>query len=296
MKQILKYSVLFLFALAFSIFAITSTTKAATDNCPEVTVATYGATYNTNCNYQYNICTQNGTAADVCANQAQLYVLDGYKLDQCGAGYLQANNLPACTQDMSPVVSEMTQIQQDYLTPATNGSGSGSGSGGSASGSGTGGAAGSAAGSNGNISYVPLEPIPGANQTGTVSFGLLLTGLLKTLISLGGLVAVLALIFGGVAYMVSSVGVTLSAAKERMKSAIYGLLLLIACWLILSTINPQLLFFPDSFSPVPSTSINTNNAQTQTPATIPSSGTPIQTPQPAVPYQNGVPLEMTPAG
>lgn len=94
----------------------------------------------------------------------------------------------------------------------------------------------------GKCTYVPLEPLPGVNSTG-LNFANYVSGMFRLLISLGALFAVLMLVIGGINYMIADAGVKIEASKERMKAALYGLLLLVACWLILYTINPNLLRF-----------------------------------------------------
>jgi len=60
-------------------------------------------------------------------------------------------------------------------------------------------------------------------------------------IALGGLAAFVALIIGGFLYLTSMGEPTrLAEAKDRIKSAFFGLILLLSSWLILNTINPQL--------------------------------------------------------
>ena len=51
--------------------------------------------------------------------------------------------------------------------------------------------------------------------------------------------------------MVSEAIGTKVYAKQRIKAAFLGLLLLVGCWLILQTINPQLLIFNNGLNPVP---------------------------------------------
>lgn len=103
---------------------------------------------------------------------------------------------------------------------------------------------------NGNLpNYVPLEPIPGFNETGNANFGQLLSQIFKVLIIIGALIAVGAFVFAGISYMVSDVVDVKSEARKRLTSAFYGLLLLIASWVILYTINPQLVTFGGGISP-----------------------------------------------
>lgn len=91
-----------------------------------------------------------------------------------------------------------------------------------------------------NLPYIPLEPLPGQPTNGSPNFCNLLSLLFKVLIYFGGMVAVLFLVLGGITYMVSEVVDKRSAARERIKAALYGLLLLLVSWIILYTINPQL--------------------------------------------------------
>ncbi len=66
----------------------------------------------------------------------------------------------------------------------------------------------------------------------------------KVMITLGALLAVGTLVYSGIAYMLSSSPLeTMGEAKKRMQSALWGLLILLGAWLLLNTINPQLLVF-----------------------------------------------------
>ena len=51
------------------------------------------------------------------------------------------------------------------------------------------------------------------------------------------------LVVAGIGYMVSEAAVDIQKAKDRAVAALWGLLLLTGCWLILYTINPDLLKF-----------------------------------------------------
>ena len=121
---------------------------------------------------------------------------------------------------------------------------------------------------NGNLGYTPLEPIPGLAeaQSGNTNFALFLKYVFGVLISLGGLSAVVMLIFGGITYMVSDVVHKKTDALRRVQAAMWGLLLLIASWLILNAINPRLLVFELLINPVSNLSGNTPS-NTLTPST-----------------------------
>jgi len=111
---------------------------------------------------------------------------------------------------------------------------------------------------NGVCTYVPLEPLPGVNQTG-LNFSTYVSGMFRLFITLGALFAVLMIVLAGISYMTSSSPLDLSKAKDRMWAALYGLLLLVACWLILYTINPNLLRF-DLFTQTLNTTAQKNTA------------------------------------
>jgi hypothetical protein len=63
-------------------------------------------------------------------------------------------------------------------------------------------------------------------------------------IALGGFATFISLVIGGFQYL-TSMGepARLAEAKDRIKSAFFGLILLLGSWLILNTINPQLTTF-----------------------------------------------------
>ena len=102
-----------------------------------------------------------------------------------------------------------------------------------------------------NLNYTPLEPLPGGfsgAQTGDLA-PYLRSGF-QLAILLGGLTAVIILIFGGIGYMVSEVSPSGKAkAKKRIIGAIWGLLILLGSYLLLNTINPQLVNFKTLFLP-----------------------------------------------
>ncbi len=90
--------------------------------------------------------------------------------------------------------------------------------------------------------YQPLEPIPGL-PTNNVSFPALLTALFRILIVGGAALAVLMMTIGGIRYMTSDVLGEKEHGREQIKNAALGLIFLLAIYLILRTINPQLLNF-----------------------------------------------------
>ncbi len=137
---------------------------------------------------------------------------------------------------------------------------------------------------NGVGTYTALEPLPCPPgvpncQSGTVNFPNFLSNLFRLLISVGGLFAVVMLVVAGIGYMISEAAGDIDKAKSRAKAALWGLLLLTSCWLILNTINPDLLKFdltslgklgktaPNSTTAQPPGSSNPAGAATQTPPT-----------------------------
>jgi hypothetical protein len=91
--------------------------------------------------------------------------------------------------------------------------------------------------------YVPLEPLPIAPQGGYGSLPGYLQAIFTLLISLGGLFAVTMLTLSGISYMLSESVTNKGKARDRIIAALWGLFLLAASWLILNTINPNLLTF-----------------------------------------------------
>ena len=109
-------------------------------------------------------------------------------------------------------------------------------------------------GTNCNLSYTPLEPLPGepvVNGNYQADLSTYISQGFNLLVILGGFIAVLLIVWGGITYMGSEVSAANKArAKERIRGAVLGLLLLLASWLILHTINPRLTQFNTLFNPV----------------------------------------------
>lgn len=120
-----------------------------------------------------------------------------------------------------------------------------------------------------NLGYTPLEPIPGVttNSTGgAISFPQLLANIFSIGITIGALLAVLMLTVGGIQYMVSEAVPNKMGGLRRAQNALWGILLISMSWLILHTVNPQLLTF--TLNPCPSgsggCSVNTGASNTNT--------------------------------
>lgn len=98
-----------------------------------------------------------------------------------------------------------------------------------------------------NNNYTVLAPLPGTLvgpaqgggwQTDLQTY---LPGLFNLLIGLSAVFAVLMIVIGGFQYMSTDAIMKKESGKKRIMNAVYGLVLVIGAWLILSTINPNLL-------------------------------------------------------
>jgi len=89
--------------------------------------------------------------------------------------------------------------------------------------------------------YTLLEPLPGIGDNGTVSgFGAYIAGAFKLAIGLATVLAVVQLSIGGFKYMTTEAFTGKSDAKKTITDAIFGLILLLSSYLLLRTINPDL--------------------------------------------------------
>lgn len=87
--------------------------------------------------------------------------------------------------------------------------------------------------------YVPLVPIPGVGTP--TSFPAYLVGLYKLALISIAIFAMMMILYGGFKYMTSAGNPALMGdAKDAIWSAIFGLILALLSWLILSTVNPEL--------------------------------------------------------
>jgi hypothetical protein len=101
-------------------------------------------------------------------------------------------------------------------------------------------------GSNNNTSYCMLAPLPGIGENDqpvdvSTGFGTYLNSMIKLIMGLIGVFAVLMCVVGGIEYMSTvSVGEK-EGAKNRIVNALFGVVLALASYLILNTINPRLI-------------------------------------------------------
>lgn len=91
--------------------------------------------------------------------------------------------------------------------------------------------------------YVLLEPLPlGPNNTEvqSVTTAEYIPGLFRLIIGIAGVLAVVMIIWGGIKYMSTDAFSGKNEAKGIIENALWGLLLAMAAWLIVYTINPNL--------------------------------------------------------
>ncbi|OHA88178.1 MAG: hypothetical protein A2741_00990 [Candidatus Zambryskibacteria bacterium RIFCSPHIGHO2_01_FULL_43_27] len=94
--------------------------------------------------------------------------------------------------------------------------------------------------------YTPLAPLPNTLNTTdntTADLSTYLPGIFKLLIAIAGGLAALVMVIGGVQYLSTDAISGKEEGLERVNNALVGLLLAIASWLILNTINPSTLNF-----------------------------------------------------
>ncbi len=106
----------------------------------------------------------------------------------------------------------------------------------------------SAAGSD----YELLQPLPlsgpGTSDTST-NFSTYITSGFKLGIGIAGAAAVFMVIFGGFEYIFYASAGKKDAGKKRIENAIYGLLIALGSYLVLYTINPNLVKFNANILP-----------------------------------------------
>ncbi|MBI2086781.1 MAG: hypothetical protein HYT69_01255 [Candidatus Zambryskibacteria bacterium] len=94
--------------------------------------------------------------------------------------------------------------------------------------------------------YTLLEKLPlgPANElVQTVTTATYIPGLFRLIIGIAGVLAVVRIIFGGIKYMSTDAFSGKNEAKGVIENALWGLLLAMAAWLIVYTINPGLVNF-----------------------------------------------------
>lgn len=129
--------------------------------------------------------------------------------------------------------------------------------------------------------FVPIAPLP-TNFENTGSLEGYINGIFQLSISIGAVLAVLRIIWGGFKYMTEEAVNAKGEARQVIQQALLGLALLLGSWLILYVINPNLvnldaLKFEKLRSDAPSGQITTS------PAPQNSSQSSTNTPPPQTP-------------
>ncbi len=102
-------------------------------------------------------------------------------------------------------------------------------------------------------SYCFLAPISSASSVDTTTgLEVYFNTLVKIFIGLLSVLAVVMTIVGGIQYMLSETASEKGGGKSRILSAIFGLVLALASYMILNTINPKLVNIHIGFPPVSS--------------------------------------------
>lgn len=106
--------------------------------------------------------------------------------------------------------------------------------------------------------FEPLVVIPGVTTADVVNKGLgpYIVGIYKTSISLSIVAAVLMFMYHAFWYTTSEAIGNKGAAKAGMKNVIYGILLILSSYLILQTINPELVNFSLNINPPSAPTVN----------------------------------------
>jgi hypothetical protein len=107
--------------------------------------------------------------------------------------------------------------------------------------------------------YIPLAPLPETVDptTGKTDMGRYLAGMLKLIIGLGGVFAILMAIIGGTQYVAASINPSAkSDALSRIQNSFIGLALILSSYLLLNSINPNLVALNLTLPPISSPDTN----------------------------------------
>jgi hypothetical protein len=124
----------------------------------------------------------------------------------------------------------------------------------------------------GSKSYQLLAPLPNFGNSYTPGqFGKYVENIIKLSITVAAILAVLMIVLGGFKYMMSESVGKKSEGKDQIQGAILGLIILAASFLILNTINPEILKFNLTIQ-----GVNVPPASDQPSASTISEQTPLQ--------------------
>lgn len=96
-------------------------------------------------------------------------------------------------------------------------------------------------------------PQPGGKVLEKATLPQYISGIFTFGLMVVGITALASIMLGGIRYMASDLITTKQDAKDQIRSAVYGLLLLLFSYLILNTINPELVSLRTATMPAPAT-------------------------------------------
>lgn len=99
------------------------------------------------------------------------------------------------------------------------------------------------------LAYFPLAPIPGVT-TGAADLPAFLGNLFKLLVAASAALAVLMIVIGGFEYLATVVPGSKEAGRQRITNALVGLGILLASYLLIRAVNPELLNFRLLLEPI----------------------------------------------
>jgi len=91
--------------------------------------------------------------------------------------------------------------------------------------------------------YVPISETPFIKEGPLPTIEVYLNKIFVFTLGIAGLLAVINITMGGITYITSSSGGSTEAAKAKIADAIKGLLLILATYIILNAVNPEILKF-----------------------------------------------------
>jgi hypothetical protein len=97
------------------------------------------------------------------------------------------------------------------------------------------------------LDYVPLAPLTDSQKGQSIDLVGYLPFMFNLLIGVSALLAIVMIVVGGVTYMTTDVFSQKSSGRETITHALQGLLLVISSYMILYTVNPDLLKFQLKF-------------------------------------------------
>jgi hypothetical protein len=94
-----------------------------------------------------------------------------------------------------------------------------------------------------DCAYIPLEPLPGQqiDPNKGADFPSYLRAAFTLFIVIGAMLAIATFVWGGIMYMISDIAGKKDFAKKQMTRSLWGILILVGSYLILATINPELI-------------------------------------------------------